>query len=120
MRPATPPKFILEVALESIDRVLDLRPPPKRMIFAHYGLVEDPGKYLRAARDQLRSWVAVVRELHAENPSDFRTSAHERLLERDPWYAAFTRLDPDLQAREYHYTGQSLDGMRGYIAAAAG
>lgn len=117
MRPATPPKFILEVALDSLDRVLALRPFPKNMIFAHYGVVDDPTLYLRAARDQLVLWVDVVRELRDVAPDEFQARAHALLLARDPSYARFAKLEPDLQAREYHYMKQSLDGMLGYVRA---
>lgn len=115
MRPATPPRFILEVALDSFDRTLALRPEPQRMIFAHYGLVDDPAKYLRAAREQLVLWVETVRELNGQSPEDLQRRVHERLLRVDPWYGTFPRLPRDLQEREYHYMGQSLEGMLGYV-----
>jgi glyoxylase-like metal-dependent hydrolase (beta-lactamase superfamily II) len=115
LRPATPPKFILEVAVESLDRTLALSPPPQRMIFGHYGLVTDPPKYLTAARDQLAHWVATVRELSRDSADGLQERAHKHLLETDPLYANFLHLDEDIQEREYHYVGQTLDGMLDYV-----
>ncbi|AEB12162.1 MBL fold metallo-hydrolase [Marinithermus hydrothermalis] len=45
------PEFDLEALLESLDRVLELK--PHRLYCAHAGLVEDPSAALRAKRDWL-------------------------------------------------------------------
>ena len=58
MRPATPPRFLLPVALDSIDRMLALH--PRRMVFAHYGLVENAMEHLQIGRRQLLLWVRGV------------------------------------------------------------
>jgi glyoxylase-like metal-dependent hydrolase (beta-lactamase superfamily II) len=113
MRPATPPRFILEIALDSIQRMIDLA--PRRMIFAHYGLVEDALSHLEIGRQQLQLWVrgaAATAGLSGET----RVSAfYHWLLERDPHYARINQLAPDLLAREREFLGNSLRGMADYV-----
>ena len=53
LRPATPPRFDLEVALASLERLLALRPPPARIAFAHHGL--HTGEHARCARGGARA-----------------------------------------------------------------
>ncbi|MCK4304242.1 MAG: MBL fold metallo-hydrolase [Candidatus Eisenbacteria sp.] len=124
LRPATPPRFILDVALDSIDRLLALDPMPQQMVFAHYGMVDDPKTYLVRGREQLVRWVDLVRELtteftgsteSTESIADLSDRAHERLLEIDPYYANFAHLEPDTQARERYYLKQTIQGMLGYV-----
>jgi glyoxylase-like metal-dependent hydrolase (beta-lactamase superfamily II) len=117
LRPATPPKFILEVALESIELLQALDPMPQRMAFPHFGIVDEPAKYMEIGRHQLGYWVEQVRELLRESPNDLVQRAHEHFLETDPHYANVTLLDEDIQQRERHYFAQSLEGMVGYVQA---
>lgn len=114
-RPATPPRFRLDIALESIRRLEALSPTPRRMAYPHYGMVDDPVRLLRSAREQMVCWVKEVRQLLEETSDDIKKRVHDRMLAVDSHYANFVHLDDDLQAREYHYVGQTLDGMLGYV-----
>jgi glyoxylase-like metal-dependent hydrolase (beta-lactamase superfamily II) len=113
MRPATPPRFILEVALDSIQRMIGLA--PRRMIFAHYGLVEDALTHLEIGKQQLQLWVRGAAAT-AGSSGEARVSAfYHWLLERDPHYARIDQLAPDLLAREREFLGNSLRGMAEYV-----
>ena len=46
LRPATPPRFFLETALASLDRLLALEPVPERLAFAHHGLLKGQARDL--------------------------------------------------------------------------
>ena len=79
LRPATPPRFIHEVARASLNRLLALDPVPNRLLFAHHGeFTGDTRFLLTAARDQLDLWVKTVAETlalqrglpHSEQPAD--------------------------------------------------
>ncbi|WP_020677104.1 MBL fold metallo-hydrolase [Geopsychrobacter electrodiphilus] len=115
MRPATPPRFILEVALDSLQRMIELA--PKRMIFAHYGLVDEALTHLKIGKGQLQLWVrgaAATQGLEAE----VRVEAFFNwLLERDPNYARIDQLAPDLLVREREFLGNTLRGMAEYIGS---
>jgi len=124
MRPATPPRFFLEEALASLDRLLALQPAPRALLFAHYGALDGPQEILKLGRTQLQQWVQVVREELGPQPSAAKLAAappvlishvHERLQREDQLYANFERLAPDVRQRELHYLGQTLEGIVGYL-----
>jgi len=125
LRPATPPRFFLETALESLDRLLALTPAPDRLAFAHHGLREGRTRdLLRLAREQLEQWVRAVRHARREAPqADFAAlsaAVVTRLAAADPHFALRAQLPPDIRAREEDFTAQTLRGMVQYVAEGAG
>lgn len=117
MRPATPPRFNLPVALASLDKVTDLA--PRAMIFAHYGLVENALEHLQIARRQLLLWVrgaAVTAEAEVSRQEEALVSW---LLEHDSIYRNVALLPPDIRSRERYFLGNSLRGMMEYVEALA-
>ncbi|WP_298435810.1 MBL fold metallo-hydrolase [Geobacter sp.] len=113
MRPATPPRFVLEVALDSLDRMIALA--PRRMVFAHYGMVDTPLDHLQIARDQLLLWVKGVAETAAVESPRREEALIAWLLERDERYRNLSRLPHDIQARERYFLGNTLRGMMEYV-----
>ncbi len=112
MRPATPPRFMLEVALDSLDRMIALA--PHFLIIAHHGLVEPAVEYLQIARRQLPLWVRGVLETSGDEGDARKQVLFDWLLKRDPNFANFDQLATDIQARERHFFGNTLRGMQEY------
>ncbi len=115
IRPATPRRFILEIALNSSDRLAALTPQPRRMAFAHFDMLDNPAPYIQIARKQMISWVALVRDLEPRSLDDLLDRAYERLLREDEYFANITLLDADVQQRERHYLRQTLEGILDYV-----
>lgn len=113
MRPATPPRFILQVALDSIDRMLTLA--PKRMVFAHYGLVDDAPRHLRIGRDQLILWVRGAVETSQSDPDVRESELMDWLLAHDTIFRHIFELPSDIQARERYFLGNTFKGMMDYV-----
>ena len=113
MRPATPPRFLLPVALDSLDRMIALA--PRRMVFAHYGLVENAGEHLRIAREQLLLWVKGVAATAVIEPEHREAALMAWLMDRDPQYRNVERLAADIRARERYFLGNTLRGMAEYV-----
>ncbi len=113
MRPATPPRFILEVALDSIDRMLALA--PQRLVFAHYGLVEDAIAHLQIARGQLLLWLKGIATVASVEGADQEEQLIAWLTEHDEVYCNVSRLPTDIQARERYFFGNTLRGMLEYL-----
>lgn len=113
IRPATPPRFILEVALDSIDRMIALG--PKRLVFAHYGMVESAVEHLEIAREQLLLWVRCVAAVAADGSGNPEEALVARLVENDPYYRNVTLLPEDIRARERYFIGNTMKGMTEYV-----
>jgi glyoxylase-like metal-dependent hydrolase (beta-lactamase superfamily II) len=65
LRPASPPPdFDLEVALRSIDLFGALG--PQRLLFSHYGPVDDVPATLERSAEELRVWVDLTKQARAE------------------------------------------------------
>ena len=88
---------------------------PRRMVFAHYGLVEDALDHLRIARSQLLLWVRGVAATATADESGREAELFAWLLEHDAQYRNIRQLPPDIQARERHFLGNTLRGMSEYL-----
>lgn len=110
LRPATPPVFVLEDFLASMDAVAPFLDRP--LCFSHYGRWENAGEIFEIARKQLPLWVSVVRR-HRGNP-DMETII-DALTEADPVYARRDRLPELVKARETYFSANAIRGMLQYI-----
>ncbi|WP_243372128.1 MBL fold metallo-hydrolase [Geotalea sp. SG265] len=113
MRPATPPRFILQVALDSIGRMIDVA--PSAMVFAHYGMVDDGVKHLQIARNQLLLWTRAVAVNIDMGGSNREGAINNWLLQHDEYYRNVERLPKDIIARERYFLGNTLRGLIEYV-----
>lgn len=114
IRPATPPRFMLEVALDSVERMLALK--PRRMVFAHYGLVDTAVLHLTIARNQLTLWVKGASEVAAVAETEREEAFFDWLQEHDEHYRNIAQLPEDIRARERYFFGNTYRGMAEYVA----
>ena len=114
MRPATPPKFFLETAVGSIDTLLDEE--PARMCVGHLGLEEDGARLLRAHREQLLRWEAMLSPLVDDSADETVVSrCLETVLRDDPLLANLAGLDEREQERERFFLKNSVRGFMGHL-----
>jgi glyoxylase-like metal-dependent hydrolase (beta-lactamase superfamily II) len=117
MRPATPPRFFLDVALKSIEVLIACA--PTRMALGHLGLVEDGLSLLHRHRDQLlfwETWLAAF--VHASGGGEILEQARDGLLREDPRLGAFGRFPRAAQEREAYFLGNSISGFLGWVSEA--
>jgi glyoxylase-like metal-dependent hydrolase (beta-lactamase superfamily II) len=90
LRPATPPPdFDLESALASLDKFRALQ--PSRLLFSHYGPVDQVGEILDRSAEELRIWVELVTEAY-----DQRLDLdHAVAMVRERTDARYKALAPD-------------------------
>jgi glyoxylase-like metal-dependent hydrolase (beta-lactamase superfamily II) len=113
MRPATPPRFILEIAVDSLQRMIDLQ--PRYLVIAHYGLVEPAVKYLQIGLNQLNLWVQGIAEQYAKNKGVNEEEILNWLQTNDKYYRNQYQLDDDIRSRERYFLGNSLRGISEYV-----
>lgn len=112
LRPATPPRFFLDVFLKSLDALLALKDQPIR--YAHFGEAKSSHQMLNIFRDQLLRWEAIISESVRQGGGneDIIKRCIDRLLEKDPNLAAFSIMAPDIQLRERFFM---TNGVRGFL-----
>ena len=110
LRPATPPRFVLEDYLASMEEVEPhLR---KEICFAHYGRSREPERILKAAMDQLKLWVRLVSENRSEKDIDDILVV---LLREDELSQRITKIPYMLRKRELRFARNSIEGILRYL-----
>jgi len=115
LRPATPPRFIYEITMESLDRLLAT--PHEILCYGHFGATRDTPHLLKTQKHQLGRWREIITSVMAETPNeDVLQAAFRRLLAEDPLLQAFHGLSPDVTQREEGFLMNSIRGFTGYLA----
>ena len=118
MRPATPPRFFLDIAMRSVDALIASQ--PKTICYSHFGIHEDAPMMLEAHREQLIRWEALIsNEIQSCAAINRNAACMKRLLEEDPLMANFDQLTPDIQEREAYFLKNSIKGYLGWLDSKA-
>lgn len=114
LRPATPPRFILEEAVGSVDKLLEVE--AQEICYAHFGIHPEARKMLQFYRDQLFLWRDVIQE-QMKNPheQDVMERCITALLERDPLFRGFRNFKEGEKGRELYFTQNSIRGYLEYL-----
>jgi len=117
LRPATPKRFIFEVAQSTLERLKDLG--SLRVCFGHFGFKRDSLEIIEKANKQLRFWVDIVYDIACrrdfEEEDEIIREAKEELLEKDRRFARYHLLDDDIKKREDFFIENSLRGILDYV-----
>ncbi len=116
MRPATPPKFFMEICVESIERLITLA--PGRICYGHVGMQDNAVARLAAQKEQLLRWYRLIKPWVDDDPvlDPVREEAClDHLLAGDPLLSGFTALTDSAQERERFFLRNSLRGYWGYL-----
>ncbi len=116
LRPATPPRFLLETSLESLDR---LRAVDHAILcYGHFGASRNGRRLLEAHRRQLLDWAETIEEITRGLPAGAAPldPCLARLLETDPLLAGLRYFAPDVRRRELGFLRNSVRGFLGYLS----
>jgi len=114
LRPATPPRFFLETAVESLDLLIARN--PEKICYGHFGMHPSGVDMLKLHREQLFRWEKILGRLvvaSAKEPSP--EDCLKALFDADPMLSGFSRLDRPEQEREEFFLLNSVRGYIGYI-----
>ncbi len=117
LRPATPKKFIFEIAYSTLEKLRDLG--SKRVCFGHFGFKRDSVEIAENAMKQLRLWVDTVYDIACRR--DFQgvenivKQARDELMEKDRRFSRYHLLDDDIKKREDFFIDNSLRGILDYV-----
>jgi glyoxylase-like metal-dependent hydrolase (beta-lactamase superfamily II) len=122
LRPATPPRFFLDVAVQSVEALIDCR--ANTICYGHFGIQKDAIKMLQTHRKQLLLWEALIKDEmnrhgkgNGPGTKDQIAACLKRLLKEDTRMALFDELPPDVQERETNFLQNSISGYIGYLSS---
>lgn len=116
MRPATPPMFFMNTALDSIDALIARA--PERMVVAHSGMKRNGVGLLRRHRAQLLFWEQWLSARIGQCEADEAVQrCTEGLLAEDPLLSAFGLFPAPARERERYFLSNSVSGFLGWLAA---
>jgi len=110
LRPATPPKFFMEVFLASLDKLSALE--DQHICYTHFGEAQSSCRMVRRFRAQVLRWHDMIREEMSGDSNDVLTRCLERLLKEDDDLRAYETMDRDMQEREAFFI---INSIKGYI-----
>ena len=113
LRPATPPRFFLDVCLKSVDRLLALENQP--IYYAHFGGAASSHHLLEIFRDQLMRWKEIISEQTLKGHEDLIRRCTDALFERDPNLEAFHKMAPYTREREKIFMANAIKGFLGFF-----
>jgi glyoxylase-like metal-dependent hydrolase (beta-lactamase superfamily II) len=114
LRPATPPRFMFEEAVESIDRLLEI--DIREICYTHFGIHPDAKGMLRNYKNQLHLWRDVIAEQMKElGEQDVVERCIRVLLERDGLFKFFKDLTEEEKGRERYFIKTCIQGISEYI-----
>ena len=119
LRPATPPRFFLDTALDSIEQLT--ASAPRWLCYGHFGMGAGARERLKRQRDQLLFWERSIHGLAVPDDIDNRLEENclELLLADDPLLANFNKLPPPVRERERHFLRNSIRGFLGWLQVKA-
>jgi glyoxylase-like metal-dependent hydrolase (beta-lactamase superfamily II) len=113
LRPATPPRFFLDITLNSIDRLRAVA--AHRIAYSHFGFFKDAPALLQSHRDQLLLWESIIGRIFSEDGSpDMVTTCLEHILKEDVRLGGYWALPAPEQRREEGFLRNSIQGFIGY------
>ena len=113
LRPATPPRFLFDVSMKSIDRLLELENQP--ICYAHFDKGKSSHQLLNRFREQLTLWKETIYEQMLMGEEGLLDRCANALLEGDPYLKAFELFDPYTQKRERFFMKNSIKGFFGFF-----
>jgi len=115
LRPATPPLFYLENALESLELILEKKRLP--ICYSHFGRADDSHEMLKRSREQLLLWKDVISGEGRRGKGLIEEKCVDLLLAKDPNLEAFGSMPVPVQQRERWFLLNSIKGYLGYFSS---
>jgi glyoxylase-like metal-dependent hydrolase (beta-lactamase superfamily II) len=117
LRPATPPVFVLDDYLASMDAVAPYM--DRQICFSHYGTCHEGAEIIKIARQQLLLWVRVIKEYVDSDLGQVMGPVMDKIIgdlsDNDPVYAQKELLPTEFYQREMHFSVNSIKGIFQYL-----
>ena len=120
LRPASPPRFYIDQALQSIETLKAVN--AILLCYAHFGYSKEVSRMLDEAARQIQLWRVLFAEFleGKGRPGADQVDMDgllSFLLSRDPWLEAFPMLPSDVRSREMNFMLSSASGFLETVTA---
>ncbi|MDM8524847.1 MBL fold metallo-hydrolase [Desulfococcaceae bacterium HSG8] len=113
LRPATPPRFFLEVTVHSINTLMKI--PHDVLCYGHFGTTRRTPQMLKTHKRQLIEWAEVIwGQMQFDEGPNLVAHCTELLLRKDPLLAGWRQMEPAVRERELNFIHNSIRGFIGY------
>jgi len=114
LRPATPPRFDLEISAASIDRLLAEH--PATICYGHTACRPNAVKWLQTHQEQLYAWEKIIAEEIREKTGETEVErCAGRLLAEDPLLTGLADAPAAAYRRERFFMNNSIRGFIGIL-----
>jgi len=114
LRPSTPPRFVLEEAVGSIDRLLQVK--DKEICYAHFGIHPDAREMLTRYKEQIYLWRDVIADqMEFPGDQDIIDRCITALLKEDMLFRSLTDLSEEERKRELYFLANNVRGILEYL-----
>lgn len=113
MRPSTPPPFYLDIAIQSLEDLREMK--PELLCFGHFGSFDQADLLFSQHLAQLKLWDSVVTAEISKGTRgiDLELNALKTILENDPLVSPFLDMEGPLRLRELFFIQNSIKGFIG-------
>jgi len=115
-RPATPPKFVYEIAESSIQKLKNYG--DRKICFGHFGMGKNGHEIISKFESQLKTWVETVEKAVNVSGGNFETVleiTRKRLMEIDDSFSLIEKFDDETREREEYFFRNAMLGMYQYV-----
>jgi len=109
--PTTPPPFRLNTALESLEKLINLK--PRFLYYSHFGKAQNAVEKLQAYRKQLRLWARIAKQ-GVEKDDDLKAIS-EKILENDAALQKAAEQIKNNPILSKTVLNQSVEGVMKYV-----
>jgi len=113
LRPATPPRFFLEMFVSSIEKLRQL--PDQIICYAHFGSAPSSHDMLDRFKEQVLFWAELIGQEARQGGDDIIERCIDRLIAEDGNLACFDEMDAHVRARELNFMANAVKGFLGYF-----
>jgi glyoxylase-like metal-dependent hydrolase (beta-lactamase superfamily II) len=114
LRPATPPRFFLKTAMESLDALIALK--PGTICYGHFGIRTNGIEMLQTHREQLLHWERILEEImDGYKGHDMLTACMGAVFKKDSLLGGYFYMTDAEQERERFFLLNSIRGYEGYL-----
>jgi glyoxylase-like metal-dependent hydrolase (beta-lactamase superfamily II) len=119
LRPATPPRFFMEIYINSLDKLIKSK--ADIICYGHFGMAKGAVELLKQHREQMFLWHNIISTRFSESKSDdYIENLTKQLLETDSLLECFHQLKEEVKEREKKFIKNTIMGFTQFFLSNKG